>query len=106
MPQPGIEFAADDKVLFLGIPDVAVIRGVAARLTRGVLVAIDDAERVRAARREFRDLANAMFVPGSPDEIPWQDGFFTRVIDTREGDWPNPRRVAEEMRRVGSKPRE
>jgi len=100
MPPPATDFAPDDKVLFLGIPDPAVVREAASRLTRGILVAIGDAEQVRAARREFRDLTNVMFVPGTPDQIPWQDGFFTRVIDNREGDWSNPQRVAAELKRV------
>ena len=33
-------------------------------------------------RRATRDLENVMFVATTPDEIPWPDGFFTRVIDT------------------------
>jgi len=102
MPQPAIDFAPDDKVLYLGIPDSAVIRAAAARLTRGILVAMDDAARVRAARREFHDFTNVMFVPGLPDEIPWKDGFFTRVVDSRAGDWPNPQRVAAELKRVAA----
>jgi hypothetical protein len=100
MPHPAIDFAPDDQVLYLGIPDSAVIRDAASQLTRGVLVVIDDGERVRASRREFRDLTNVMFVPGTPGEIPWRDGFFTRVIDTRQGDWPNPHRVAAEITRI------
>src|SRR5947209_9955796 len=100
MSQPETEFAPDDKVLFLGIPDAAAVRHAAARLKCGLLVAISDAEQVRAARREFNDVTNAMFVPGTPDDIPWQDGFFTRVIDTRDGDWPNPERVSVEVKRV------
>jgi hypothetical protein len=100
MSRPATDFAPDDKVLYLGIPDSAVIRAAATRLTRGVLVAIDDAEKVRLSRREFRDLPNVMFVPGTPDEIPWRDGFFSRVIDTRAGDWPNPQRIAAEIERV------
>jgi hypothetical protein len=43
-----------------------------------------------------------MFVPGLPDEIPWKDGFFTRVVDSRAGDWPNPQRVAAELKRVAA----
>lgn len=100
MPQPATDLAPDDKILYLGIPDSTVIRAAASRLTCGLIVAIGDAEKVREARREFRDLTNAMFVPGSPDEIPWRDGFFTRVVDTRDGDWPDPQRVAAEISRV------
>jgi hypothetical protein len=100
MSRPATDFTPDDKVLYLGIPDSAVIRAAASRLTRGVLVAIDGAEKVRLSRREFRDLPNVMFVPGTPGEIPWHDGFFTRVIDARDGNWPDPAKVAAEIARV------
>jgi hypothetical protein len=90
----------DDKVLILGIPDPDFVREAAARLTAGILVAIGDGESVRAARRQFRELVNVMFMPGSPHEIPWHDRFFTKVIDTRAGEWPNPDRVAAEILRV------
>src|SRR5690242_13927079 len=102
MSRPATEFASDDKVLYLGIPDAATVRAAAARLSRGILVAMDGAAKVREARREFRDLSNVMFVPGTPDEIPWQDAFFTRVIDTHDGDWPDPQRVAAEVKRVAA----
>ncbi len=100
MSHPATDLAPDDKVLYLGVPDAEAVREFAARLSRGVLVAIDEPEKIGSARREFRDLMNVMFVPGTPDEIPWQDGFFTRVIDTRQGDWPNAQRVAAEVARV------
>ena len=100
MSRPATDFAPDDKVLYLGIPDSPVIRAAASRLTRGLLVAIDGPEKVRLSRREFRDLPNVMFVPGTPDEIPWRDGFFTRVIDYRNGNWPDPPKVAAEIARV------
>jgi hypothetical protein len=38
-------------------------------------------ERVRAARRRFSDVENAMFTPGSRYEIPWAEGRFTLIVD-------------------------
>ena len=38
-------------------------------------------EQVRAARRRFSDVENAMFTPGSRDEIPWAEGRFTLIVD-------------------------
>jgi hypothetical protein len=99
------DFSSGDKVLYLGIPAPAVVREIAARLTGGILVAIGDADEVRTSRREFCDLLNVMFVPGTPDEIPWQDGFFSRVIDTRDGNWPDPAKVAAEIARVTARAR-
>lgn len=64
------------------------MRAFAARLWNGALVAMGTDDEVRAARREFRDLLNVMFVPAAPDENPWQEGYFTVVIDTRPGPVP------------------
>jgi hypothetical protein len=89
----------DDRVLLIGIPDFAVIAECARRLERGILVAMGEDEAVRQARKAARHLENVMFVPGAPDEIPWRDGFFTRVIDL-VGDWPEPERVRSEIARV------
>jgi hypothetical protein len=38
-------------------------------------------EQVRAARRRFADVENAMFTPGSRDGIPWAEGRFTLIVD-------------------------
>ena len=89
----------DERVLFLGIPAPEVIQEAAARVTQGVIVAFGDSEKVREARRAARDLENVMFVPATPDEIPWPDGFFTRVVDL-VGEWPSPERVHAEVQRV------
>ena len=64
-------------------------------LTNGeALVGVGTAEQVRAARREFADLDNVMFVTGSRDEIPWQAGWFTLIVDAEGG------AATEAMRRV------
>ncbi len=64
-----------------------------------MVVAIGEADAVREARRQAAGLDNVMFVPGSPDELPWGDGFFSRVIDL-VGSWPDPERVRREVARV------
>ena len=99
-PPRATDLSPGDKVLVLGIPEPDYLREAAARLTAGILVVIADDEPVRIARREFRELANVMFQPGSAAEIPWRDGFFTKVIDMRQGEWPDPGRVAAEISRV------
>ena len=98
------ELEADDRILFLGVPDFAVIAGCAARLTQGVVVAIGGDEAIRAARKAGRDLDNVMFVPATPDNIPWGNGFFTRVFDL-VGSWPDPDRVRSEIERVTTLPK-
>lgn len=93
------ELLPDDRLLFLGIPDFAIIAECARRLEQGIVVAMGEDDAVREARKAGRDLENVMFVPGAPDEIPWSDGFFTRVIDL-VGSWPEPDRVRSEIARV------
>ena len=95
-----IEVRPDDRVLILGIPEPAALREMALRLISGVVVALGEDEAVAEARRAHRDLANVMCIRATPDEIPWRDSWFTRVIDLREGDWPDPDKVAREIRRV------
>ena len=93
------ELHPDERVLFLGIPQHSVIAEAAARLPQGLIVAFGDSEQVREARRAARELDNVMFVPSMPDEIPWPDGFFSRVVDL-VGKWPSPDRVQMEIQRV------
>lgn len=80
-----------DRVLVLSLADTSGIRA----LTSGeALVGVGSAEEIRAARREFADLDNVMFVTGSRDEIPWQTQWFTLIVDAEGG------AATEEMLRV------
>ena len=99
------ELEPDDRVLFLGVPDFGVIAACAARLTEGLVVAMGDDKAIREARKAGRDLDNVMFLPATPDNIPWGDGFFTRVIDL-VGSWPDPDRTRSEIQRVTTLPKE
>ena len=73
---------SDERILLLAIPEPTVVLGLSRQVPEGVVVALGSDEEVREARRATRDLENVMFVATTPDEIPWPDGFFTRVIDT------------------------
>ena len=83
----------------MGIPDLEAFVALATRLDHGVVVAIAEGDAIYEARKATRDFDNVMIVPGTPDELPWRDGFFTRVIDT-VGDWPDPGKVRSEVARV------
>lgn len=73
----------NQRVLLLGIPELAVVVDLAQRLSEGLLVAIGDEERVREARRICSDLDNVMFALFDGKQIPWQNGFFDAVFDVR-----------------------
>jgi hypothetical protein len=85
-----------DRVLFLTLPDANTVRAVAERVPRGLVVGVGEDDVIRAGRRELADLDNVMLIPagGPGDPIPWQDGFFTRVIA------PHHREIEPEMLRV------
>jgi hypothetical protein len=67
---------------------------------RGIVVCLGPDDEVREARRLTRDLDNVMFVPAAPEEIPWQDGFFSLII--ADNPTPEIRRVLAEAGRIVS----
>ncbi|MCP5117174.1 MAG: class I SAM-dependent methyltransferase [bacterium] len=89
----------DDRVLLTSIPDHAAVRLLAARLETGILVGLGTIEEVVEARRSARDHTNAMFQPGSAEEIPWQNEFFSVVVDARS-EWNRPQVAVREIFRV------
>ena len=77
-----IEITSTERVLVLALANTAGLR----ELARGeALVGVGTGEQVRAARREFADLENVMFVTGSREEIPWQEHWFTLIVDAEGG---------------------
>lgn len=89
----------DDRFLMLSVPEPPLVAELAARLSSGLIVGLGEDEDVRDARRHARDLENVMFVPGSPDDIPWQASFFTKAVDLLCR-WSNPEQAAREIARV------
>jgi hypothetical protein len=45
------------------------------------LAGVGTMEQVRAARRRWAGVENAMFTAGSRTEIPWAEGRFTVIVD-------------------------
>ena len=99
-PDPVTDLNPAERILLLGAPGAEELRAIAASLSAGLVVVLGNDEEVRLGRLELRDLHNVMFVPAAPDEIPWQDGFFDRVVDTKGGSRADPERIAREVRRV------
>ena len=78
--------SADDRVLLLALADTSRLR-VWARAH--MLVGLGSDDEVRVARRQFADLDNVMFVVGDRTAIPWQQHFFTVIVDADGGE-PTP----------------
>ncbi len=49
-------------------------------LMNGCLVALGDPEEVDQARRTLSEFDNLMFLAASPERIPWQNAFFTKIL--------------------------
>ena len=73
-------FRADDRVLLLAIPNSVELSALARLLIRGVLVAIGDRDQVDEAREKLADFDNVMFLEARPDQIPWQEAYFSKII--------------------------
>lgn len=89
----------DDRILLLSIPETEFVLELSTRLETGLVVGLGEHEEVYAARPKTRDRTNVMFHPGPPEQIPFQDGFFSKVIDLKCR-WEDPGRVAHETARV------
>lgn len=88
-----------DRVLLVSIPAIELVLELARRVEQGSLVGLGNPDEIQAARRATRHLVHVMFQPGSPEEIPWQDGYFSKVVDLR-GAWRDPAAAACEVARV------
>jgi hypothetical protein len=71
---------ADDKLLFLGVPEGAELASIGRILISGCAVALGTKDEVDKARSQFSEFDNLMFVEADLTRIPWGDHFFTKVM--------------------------
>ena len=97
-----IEAGRRERVLYLGIGDGSAARRLARQAVEGLVVGVDPSEdAVRQARRLAADQDNVMFVPGSAEEIPWREDFFSLLVAEEAAlAGADPARAAREMLRV------
>ena len=97
-----MQLLSTESVLDVGCGAGWLLRLLAERVTEGRVVGMDVSdEMVRHARRNCADLPQVMAVPGSVDEIPWENDFFTRVISVESAYyWPDPAAGLREIFRV------
>jgi len=91
-----------DNVLDAGCGAGWLSRLLAEQVPDGRVVGMDISdEMVRRARKNYVDLAHAMFVVGGVDEIPWEGNFFNKAISVESSYyWPDPARGLREIFRV------
>ncbi len=94
-----LEIQPRDRILLLSIPDVSLIFDLAARVPEGLIAGLGTEEEVCEVRRVCRGLDNVMFLLAAPDEVPWRERFFTKVLDPR-GVWERPELVVREIARL------
>jgi len=100
LDQMGLSTA--DSVLDIGCGAGWLLRLLAERVTEGRVVGLDVSdEMIRHARRTCADFPQVMAVPGTVDEIPWEDAFFTKMISVESAYyWPSPTAGLREIFRV------
>jgi len=78
-----LDLDPNERILLVGLPPLAVIHRLAGRLENGIVVVLGDGEQIYALRRELAGEENVLVTPGSAEDIPWKDEFFSIVIDAR-----------------------
>ncbi|MBV9084943.1 MAG: hypothetical protein JOZ62_19870, partial [Acidobacteriaceae bacterium] len=70
----------DDRVLLLAIPSRHELAATAKILTQGLLVGIGTRDEVDLARGWMAEFDNAMFIEARPDQIPWREAYFSKIV--------------------------
>ena len=97
-----MQIASTDTILDIGCGAGWLARILATLAHEGRVVGMDISdEMVRHARRNCADLENAMFIVGGVEEIPWEPGYFTRIVSVESAYyWPDPGQGLREVFRV------
>ena len=97
-----IEFKPQDKVLDVGCGTGWLVRRMAPLVSAGLAAGIDVSDAmVRRAEALSAQLPNAVFSCGEVEDIPWDSGFFTKLLSVESAYyWPDPARGLSEIFRV------
>jgi arsenite methyltransferase len=97
-----LRLAPDDNVLDVGCGAGWLERLLAEQLPDGRVVGVDVSdEMICRARQRHADLENVLFAIGEVEGLPWDAGFFTRVVSVESAYyWPDPAAALREMFRV------
>jgi SAM-dependent methyltransferase len=87
-----IEFNPQDKVLDVGCGTGWLAHRIAPLVSAGLAAGMDVSNAmVRRAEALSAELPNVVFARGGVDAIPWDSGFFTKVLSVESAYyWPDP----------------
>jgi SAM-dependent methyltransferase len=97
-----IEFNPHDKVLDVGCGTGWLVRRTALLVSAGLAAGMDVSDAMlRRAEALSAPQLNVVFARGGVDAIPWDSGFFTKVLSVESAYyWPDPAKGLREIFRV------
>ena len=97
-----VEFKPHDRVLDVGCGTGWLVRRMAPLVSAGLAAGVDVSDAmVRRAEALSAQLLNVVFARGGADAIPWDSGFFNKVLSVESAYyWPDPARGLSEIFRV------
>ena len=97
-----IEFKPQDRVLDVGCGTGWLVRKIASLVPAGLATGVDVSDAMlRRAEALSAELPNVVFARGEADAIPWDSGFFTKILSVESAYyWPEPARGLSEIFRV------
>lgn len=99
-----MQLSPDDRILDVGCGDGWACRLLSQLAPDGAVVGIDVAdEMISLARARSLEMDNILFTPGSAEEIPWAEDYFSRVLSVESAYyWHSPEKAAREIFRVAA----
>ena len=98
MDLDSLDLDPNERILLVTAPPPDVIRRLAARLEDGIVVLLAEGEELYRLRRELASIENVLVAPGSAEDIPWKDEFFSLVVDQPGNRAPSEAAQAETVR--------
>jgi ubiquinone/menaquinone biosynthesis C-methylase UbiE len=91
-----------DRILDAGCGEGWFARRLAPLVPEGLVVGLDaDSNAIHAARSQSAAIENLIYIWGEAENIPWQEGFFSRVICADSLPYfADPQRALAELHRV------
>ena len=96
------DICRDEQILDLGCGEGWLCRMLSPLCPEGSIVGLDISDDIiRHAREKTTEFENILYTPGTAEEIPWAENYFSRAISLESAYyWPSPENGAKEIFRV------